>query len=351
LAEGRRPRFSVLLPTHDRADVLPFAVRSALCQSEPDFELLVVADGCTDGTVEAVRSFGDPRIRLFDLPKGPGFGYGNRNRALREARGELVAFLPHDDLWTPDHLERTRARLLGSDAEIAASRPVWFVAPGLAVPVGFHLGHAATRARFLAREANGLPAGCVVHRRESLDRHGYWREDLPSGADWDLWVRILEGSGGRLEWLEEATCIHFRADWRPEPSMAPGWRLFASVDGLVPPELRFPVPEGTTEQEAVWRVLAADPAGFSRRLRSGVAQVLDARLAESDRLMAAVLRNRDCEDPRAVLAAMEEAGWVMRSGAWRLVNSLRRARDAVLPPGSRRRRAFDAMLEPLRRGR
>src|SRR5688572_25350774 len=131
------PKFSVLLPTHNRPDVLPFAIRSVLDQTVHDFELLVVGDGCTDHTSDIVRDFADPRIRWFDLPKAPNFGYANRNIALRSARGAYIAFMAHDDLWLPDHLELLRPFIERDGVELAYSRPLWVIPLGLIAPSAF----------------------------------------------------------------------------------------------------------------------------------------------------------------------------------------------------------------------
>src|SRR5438067_12885266 len=97
-------KFSILTPTHNRADVLPFAIRSVMEQTETEWELFVVGDGCTDNTAAVLAEFNDPRIRWLDLPKGRGFGYRSRNLAFCQMRGQYVALFGHVDIWLPDHL-------------------------------------------------------------------------------------------------------------------------------------------------------------------------------------------------------------------------------------------------------
>ncbi|MBN9008582.1 MAG: glycosyltransferase family 2 protein, partial [Rhizobiales bacterium] len=129
------PRITVLLPTHDRPDVLSFAIESVLWQTEEDFELLVVGDGCTDATRDVVRRFSDRRIRWFDLPKGPLSGYNNRNAALQEARGHYIAYGQDDDIFLPDHLARLAAELDATGSEWGYCRTLWCVPKGYLLPV------------------------------------------------------------------------------------------------------------------------------------------------------------------------------------------------------------------------
>ena len=98
------PIWSILLPTHNRKETLLLAIESVLMQQEKSFEILVVADGCTDGTAKFVNDIQDSRVRLLNLPKAPHFGYANRNTALKMCQGNFIAFMAHDDIWLPDHL-------------------------------------------------------------------------------------------------------------------------------------------------------------------------------------------------------------------------------------------------------
>jgi hypothetical protein len=286
---GCSPEFSILLPTHNRADVLPWAIRSVLAQTQQNFELLIVGDGCTDNTTEVVRSFTDDRIRWFDLPKAPHFGYANRNIALREARGVLVAFMAHDDLWLPDHLELLASCFENRAIEIAYSRPLWVIPRGLIAPTTFNLNHGATLDAFLGKRRQMIPAACVVHRRECLAKYGYWNESLREGADWDLWIRIIQGGRrANFAYLPTPTNLHFRANWRTESTTEPTLRVWKQLHedaGVVPDALKFDVPDGMSEQEAAWRLLDDRAVAWTAHLRRGVEAVIDARVAQSDALM------------------------------------------------------------------
>lgn len=105
---------SVIIPTHNRASVVPRAVASALACLRPGDEVIVVDDGSSDGTAEALAPYAD-RIRYEPVPHG---GAGRaRNRGVALARGPLVAFLDSDDEWAPDKIELQR-RLLARRPEV-----------------------------------------------------------------------------------------------------------------------------------------------------------------------------------------------------------------------------------------
>ena len=289
------PLFSILLPTHNRADVLPFAIHSVLEQSIQDFELLVVGDGCTDETAKIVKSFADPRIIWFNLPKGPNFGYANRNIALRQARGIHIAFMAHDDLWLPDHLALLLPLLEKPDIEIVYSRPLWVLPDGKIAPAVFDLNEPSTLEVFLAKTKNRIPASCVVHRKECFAKYGYWDETLPAGADWNMWIRIIEG-GGRKNFIyfPEATCLHFRADWRKKRNFIleheTVWEKFYALGNFALAPMHTPVPEGITEQQAIWQAISARSQEWAGELRTAIRLASDRRVGHSDELIAWMIK-------------------------------------------------------------
>ena len=92
------PAISVILPVHNRADVLPRAIESVLAQELADFELIVVDDGSSDASAKLAQGYDDQRIRLIRLDENRG-GNVARNEGLRAAQSPLVAFLDSDDRY------------------------------------------------------------------------------------------------------------------------------------------------------------------------------------------------------------------------------------------------------------
>lgn len=102
---ARSPRVTIVTSTYNWPAALRLAIATVLEQTYEDFEYLVVGDHCTDSTEQAVSSYADPRIRWINLEGHQGNQSNVNKVALAQARGELIAYLNHDDLWLPNHLE------------------------------------------------------------------------------------------------------------------------------------------------------------------------------------------------------------------------------------------------------
>ena len=280
-----------MLPTRNRRGLVGYAIESVLAQTLEDFELLVSGDGCADGTGDVVQGYRDSRVSWLDWPKAPGFGYANRNRTLRRARGTFVAYLCDDDLWLPDHLERLTACLDEHGAEWGYSRPLAVTVAGEILPQAFNLYDLRTRRAWQTRHIGHLPSTTVVHRRACLDRYGYWSERVARGGDWELWMRILSGGGwGNLAYEPNPTTLHFVAPGRP-PRAGPGqrwWRRARAREVASTPGLRVHVPDGVPEQQAIWRACQAAPGEWVRNLRRDTLVNLDRRASLQPSLAQAV---------------------------------------------------------------
>ena len=106
---------SVVIPCFNRENRLGLAIESALSQTRPPLEVIVVDDGSTDGSRRVAESFGGT-VRVIGTPnRGPSSA---RNTGIREATGEWVAFLDSDDVWSEDKLE-TQLEAAGEFPETA----------------------------------------------------------------------------------------------------------------------------------------------------------------------------------------------------------------------------------------
>ncbi len=181
------PAVSVIIPTFDRKDLVREAVDSVLAQDFDDYELIVVDDGSTDGTAEALASYGR-RLRLIrQANRGVSAA---RNAGIRAAAAPLIALLDSDDLWLPGKLTAQTAFFRAHpDALICQSEEIW-IRNGLRVnPRKKHRkpsGDIFERSLQLCL----VSPSAVMMRRRLLDEVGLFDESLPACEDYDLWLRV-----------------------------------------------------------------------------------------------------------------------------------------------------------------
>ena len=200
------PSVTVIIATYNWSSVLPYSIGSVLRQTFADFELLVVGDGCTDDSEAVVRRIGDPRVKWINLPTNTGHQSEPNNEGLRQARGQFIAYLGHDDLWLPHHLSCLVSALKqGADLAYGA---ILFL---LAEPNGCHRWFLPTYEKYQPG-LEGLPPTSVVHRRSVTDHVGGWRHyrELDTHPDTELWQRAYTANY-RFAFVPRLTAIKFPA--------------------------------------------------------------------------------------------------------------------------------------------
>jgi glycosyltransferase involved in cell wall biosynthesis len=198
------PKVSVVVPCKNMGAYVGDAIRSALAQTRPPFEIIVVDDGSTDDTRDVVRAFGAP----VQLLNGPGRGSAiSRNIAILAARGEYIAFLDADDLWYPQHLELQIDRMRAEGRAFSFSdfhRTADPARPGQGMHAGYtKLAEGKVFANLL--HENFVPTSSAIVRKDLLAETGLFKPQLRGGQDFDLWLRIARRA--EFTWLRP--CLVF----------------------------------------------------------------------------------------------------------------------------------------------
>lgn len=220
-----RPRVTVITATYNWPGALRCAIETVLAQDFADFEYLIVGDCCTDETADVVASFKDPRIRWINLPENLGNQGDVHREAMKQARGDYVAYLNHDDLWFPDHLSVLVDAIETDEADIAHS--LMLVIPPLGLPQRHLFGLPIHRAQKPPEKAEAHDewfdgvivwsvASHTMHRREAGERAGGWKgwREVRIGAPREFFRRIRL-QHGRFSVAPVVTGLKFHAGQRP----------------------------------------------------------------------------------------------------------------------------------------
>jgi glycosyltransferase involved in cell wall biosynthesis len=283
-ASGTNPslRYSVVVPSYNRAEYILETIGSVVGQTETGWELIVVDDGSTDGTAELVQRSAGSRCRLL-RQKNQGVSVA-RNTGLEIAQGEYVLFLDSDDILFPDALER-----LGSDLD---EHPDAVLSYGTGVsfettPPQPEAAHAPLRAQrkpsgealALVLARNRMVASAVLARREAIMRVRGFEPGIRPNEDWVLWCDLA--ALGPIRYIGSKPVVGYRVH------AASATRRLA-----VDPKVYWPGIDVAFAREAVRsRFTARERARLRRRAEASACGIASREL----------MRNRDWPAARRTL--------------------------------------------------
>lgn len=205
------PMVSIIVPAFNAAPWLKQTLESALAQTHPAIEIIVVDDGSRDDTLAIGRAFASRSVRVLSQPNRG--ASAARNHGLRQAQGDFIQFLDADDLLAPDKIARQIERLQreapGTVASAAwvrfhadiderpfAPEPAW---RDFTSPVDFLVLH--------YNEGWMMPPIAWLTPRQVIDCAGTWDERLSLNDDGEYFCRVLLAGSG-IAWCSDARCYY-----------------------------------------------------------------------------------------------------------------------------------------------
>lgn len=194
------PRVSAVIPTYNRGALVVRAVQSALAQTHPPDEIVVVDDGSSDDTSERLAPYLD-RVKL--VRQANAGGAAARNRGVQEARCPWIAFLDSDDVWDPEHLHRMGNAIVatGGTARFYFSDMLATFAEGpgsLWTAAGFHIdgpwASAPDATDWVMEALQPTMLQSSVIGRDAFEAAGRLNEDLAVREDTLLFFRLGVGA-------------------------------------------------------------------------------------------------------------------------------------------------------------
>ncbi len=238
--ESKQPAISVVIPTHNRAGLLPRAIESVLSQLETDDELIIIDDGSTDNTPDIVAPYGQ-KVRYLRTENG-GAGAA-RNRGIQLASKQFLAFLDSDDEWMPGHVLLLRSFMMarpdllfsftnyakrfknGSIRRFSLEsqtgrRPDWSEVIGPSQPISAYMKLPPGIEDCLCFEGENLyrslcntsyvSVDTVIVRRLEAGGALHFSEDTATAEEWEFGARLARA--GKSAYLHcETTMVHQHA--------------------------------------------------------------------------------------------------------------------------------------------
>lgn len=177
------PLVTVIIPVKNGERFLASAITSVLKQDYPPLEIIVVDGQSVDGTAQIAKSF--KQVRYIYQEKDPNIANA-RNLGIKVAQGDLIAFISHDDLWTPNKLRLQVDYLIRHPGiQYTITKVRFFLEPGCSIPVGF-------RKELLEKDHIGPMPETLVVRKSLFDLIGGFNPELKLLEDNDWFSRARD---------------------------------------------------------------------------------------------------------------------------------------------------------------
>ncbi len=235
------PLVSVCIGTYNREQTICECLDSVFAQSYKHLEVVVVDNASTDRTVEVLCGYGD-RIRLIQRAVNSGMCSTTRNEAVRNARGEYIAFLDSDDGWYPDKIAR-QVEFLENNPGISLCHTYCRVMDARSVEGGIrHEGRIPSTGNYFDSllEHCWITISTVLMRRRLYEKYGPFSEFLPygrSGEDWEFFLKVAREN--EIGFIPEVLARYRKAgegisgqDWRGVPAAFPFMECLAKREDI-----------------------------------------------------------------------------------------------------------------------
>lgn len=187
----QKPKISVIIPTYNRAHLIPRAIKSVLNQTYQDIEIIIVDDNSTDNTEEIVKNFKDIRLKYIrhNINKGASAA---RNTGIKASKGEYIAFQDSDDEWFPDKLEQQIKVFADGDLKVGVVYSGFYRIEAdkkTYLPSDFYVQKEVNIHNELLK-GNFVGTPTVLMKKECFENKRYFDENLPALEDWELWIEL-----------------------------------------------------------------------------------------------------------------------------------------------------------------
>ncbi len=202
-------RVSVIIPTYNRASLLPQAVESVLGQSFKDLELIIVDDGSTDNTREVVAGFSGPITYLYQKNQGRSAA---RNNGYKISKGEYICFLDSDDLFSDEKIKK-QVELLDAFKDVGLAYCDYRIINhrGEVIPKTDNFSRQVLQKGAIFRSLLYfcyVPLVSVIIRRECIIKEGGFNKDCEPAEDYDWLLRMTKIY--QAGFVEEPLCSYRR---------------------------------------------------------------------------------------------------------------------------------------------